>query len=212
MNITILTDNPNSWYIFYIKDLINSLKINHNVKHIFDKSEIVNGDIMFLLSCEKILDAKYLKYHKNNIVIHPSKLPLGKGWSPLAWQVLENKNSIPFTLFEAIDKLDAGEIYIVKYLNLKGHELNDEIKNNQGKLFNDMVLEFVNTFNKLKPVKQHGKETFYSKRTKSDSELNINLSIKEQFNLLRIVDNERYPAHFYLNKKKYILKIFKADE
>jgi hypothetical protein len=36
MNITILNDNPNSWYIFYIKNLMNFLKINHALKHIFD--------------------------------------------------------------------------------------------------------------------------------------------------------------------------------
>lgn len=212
MNITILTDNPKSWYVFYVKELITSLSVIHNVKHIFHKSEITNGDIMFLLSCENILNSKYFKFHKNNIVIHPSKLPLGKGWSPLAWQVLENKNSIPFTLFEINNELDAGEIYIVKYLNLKGHELNDEIKDLQGKLFNHMVLEFVNTYNKMESVKQLGNETFYSKRTKLDSELNVDLSIKEQFNLLRIVDNERYPAHFFLNDKKYIIKIYKSDE
>lgn len=31
----------------------------------------------------------------------------------------------------------------------------------------------------------------------------------EQFNLLRIADNENYPAFFILNGQKYILKIYK---
>ena len=34
-------------------------------------------------------------------------------------------------------------------------------------------------------------------------------SIDEQFNLLRVCDNERYPAFFYKDGVKYILKINK---
>ena len=35
------------------------------------------------------------------------------------------------------------------------------------------------------------------KRTPADSEIDPGKSILEQFNLLRIVDSERYPAFFY---------------
>ena len=55
---------------------------------------------------------------------------------------------------------------------------------------------------------QEGKSTFYPKRTLKESELNVNKSIKSQFNLLRVVDNERYPAFFHLNDKKYVIKIY----
>ena len=50
---------------------------------------------------------------------------------------------------------------------------------------------------------------FYSKRNKKSNELDVNKSIEEQFNLLRVVDNERYPAHFNLNGHTYVLKIEK---
>ena len=86
---------------------------------------------MFILSCEKILDEKKLVYHKNNIVIHPSALPKGKGWSPLAWQILEGQNIIPFSLFEASKELDSGPVYLRDELILTGFELNDEIKKKQ---------------------------------------------------------------------------------
>ena len=35
---------------------------------------------------------------------------------------------------------------------------------------------------------------------------------KEQFNLLRIVDNNSYPAFFFYKNKKYIIKIFNATK
>ena len=50
--------------------------------------------------------------------------------------------------------------------------------------------------------------SYYKKRyPKKIVELNINKSIKEQFNLLRIADPENYPSFFYKNGKKIILKV-----
>ena len=155
---------------------------------------------------------KHLFHHKSNIVVHPSKLPLGKGWSPLAYQILEGVNKIPLSLFEANEKVDDGNVYILDYINLEGHELNHEIKHQQGLKTIEMIIEFVQKFSSITGKPQVGKETIYAKRTQKDSELNINQTINKQFNLLRIVDNERYPAFFYKGGKKYILKIYKDDE
>jgi methionyl-tRNA formyltransferase len=93
------------------------------------------------------------------------------------------------------------------YLN--GDELNDEIKQKQGEITVSLCLKFINNIENIKSMKQIGKETFYPRRTKSSSELDINKTIAEQFNLLRVVDNDRYPAFFVLNKQKYIIKIYK---
>lgn len=211
MKITILTDNPDSWIIPYVEDLKHELSVFHEVHHIFDVSDIVGGDIMLVLSCEKILAKKYLDLHKSNVVVHPSKLPQGKGWSPLAWQILEGKNKIPVSLFEVEENVDAGNIYIVEYIDLEGHELNDEIKSKQGLLTIKMVKRYIDEFNIMVGLPQVGDESFYPRRRQKENELDVNKTIFEQFNLLRIVDNERYPAHFYLGEHKYTLKIYKAD-
>ena len=42
--------------------------------------------------------------------------------------------------------------------------------------------------------------------------MNINKSIKSQFNKLRIVNNEQWPAFFYYKNKKFIIKIFDNDK
>ena len=211
MNVTILTDNPNSWIIPYIEDLKKDLS-QHNVTHIFKTSDIIGGDIMLVLSCEKILKTEYLSLHKSNVVVHPSKVPLGKGWSPLAWQVLEGSNNIPVSLFEAVEAVDAGDVYIVDYIKLEGHELNDEIKHQQGLLTMKMVKKYIDEFESMTGVPQSGEETFYPRRKQKENELDVNKTILEQFNLFRVVDNERYPAHFHLNGEKYILKIYKDDK
>jgi methionyl-tRNA formyltransferase len=211
MKITILTDNPNSWILPYVEELKSELS-EHELTHIFSPSDIVGGDIMLVLSCEKILKGEYLKLHKSNVVVHPSKVPLGKGWSPLAWQVLAGSNDIPVSLFEAVEAVDAGDVYIVDYIKLEGHELNDEIKHQQGLITMKMVKQYIDEFEFMVGVPQSGDETFYPRRKQKENELDINKTISEQFNLFRVVDNERYPAHFHINGQKYILKIYKDDE
>ena len=209
MKITILTDNPNSWILPYIDDLKKELNQTNSVTHIYSTSDIIEGDIMLILSCEKILKSEYLKLHKSNVVVHPSKVPLGKGWSPLSWQILEGSNNIPVSLFEAVEAVDAGDVYMVDYINLKGHELNDEIKHQQGLITMKMVKKYIDEFESMKGIPQSGEETFYPRRRQKENELGIDKTISEQFNLLRVVDNERYPAHFYINGRKYIVKIYK---
>ena len=96
-------------------------------------------------------------------------------------------------------------------MKLDGTELNDEIKHKQGLIMMEMMLKYINNYDTMIGKPQEGKSTFYSKRTPKNSELDIDKSISSQFNLLRVVDNERYPAFFYLNDKKYIVKIYEEE-
>jgi len=205
MKIAILT-SPNQWFVPYAEILTN--RINDS-KLFFSHKEIDESySIVFILSYHKIIEKKYLDLHNHNIVIHESSLPLGKGWAPMFWQILEEKNSIVFTMFEAGLGVDDGDIYMKRDLQFTGYELNSKLREKQANHAIEMCLEFLDCYEKYNiPIKQKGNETFYKKRTSKDSELDIEKSISEQFNLLRIVDNENYPAFFYKNNKKYILKI-----
>ena len=204
MKIAILT-SPNQWFIPYAKELENRLK---NAKLFFDHKEIDdNYDIVFILGYHSLIEEEYLKLHKHNIVIHESYLPQGKGWAPMFWQILEGKNDIVFSMFEASDGIDNGDIYMQKTLKLTGYELK-ELREKQANFAIEMCLEFLNNYKKYKnPKRQIGKESFYKKRDAKDSKLDINKTIKEQFNLLRIVDNDNYPAFFEIDGHRYILNI-----
>ncbi|RUM67605.1 MAG: methionyl-tRNA formyltransferase [Sulfurospirillum sp.] len=205
MKIAILT-SPDQWFIKYSEILKKKIE---NSQLFFDHRKIGKEyDIVFILSYHNLIEKKYLKLHKHNIVVHASALPQGKGWSPMFWQILEGKNEIPFTMFEASTGVDSGDIYMQKILKLSGYELNKELRDKQANMVIDMCLEFVKNYEKYKiAIPQNGEESFYSKRNKEDSELDINKTIKDQFNLLRIVDNEHYPGFFYIGDKKYIIKI-----
>lgn len=212
MLIQILVDNPESWILPYTKVLEKKIKemFNYQVKILFNHDDVVSGDILFILSCEKKF--KRLNLNKNNIVVHESDLPQGKGWSPVTWQILENKTKITVTLFEATDEIDAGEIYLQDYILFEGWELLPEIKRKQGEITNKLLLKYLELYPNIKGKPQEGNNSFYKRRTPKDSELNIEKSIEEQFNLLRVCDNEQYPAFFILNNRKYILKLYDEKE
>ena len=209
MRIQILIDIKDSFFHKYIDQLKNNIKpLKHRIKIINSHRKIKKGDVLFLISCKTILNKQILTKNSKNVVIHPSKLPLGRGSAVVAWRVLENKKKIFITLFEANEGIDRGDIYLQKFFRLDGSELSDEIREKQAKLTISLIKIFLKKMKKIKKKPQLGKTSFYRKRTKKDSEININKSIRKQFNLLRVTDNKRYPAFFYFKKKKYILKIY----
>lgn len=209
LKIQILVDNPNSWYVDYAIELVAAINaLGHNCVLIHEIAKVESGDILCLLSCEQIF--KKLELNKYNLVVHASDLPKGKGWSPVSWQILEGKNDIPLTLFEAAEKVDSGVIYNKSFIKLRGDELWTEIKDLQGKETNKLILEFIKKYPKITFIPQVGESSFYKKRHPEDSKLDTNESISSQFNLLRICDNERYPAYFEIDGKRYVIKIYSS--
>lgn len=78
----------------------------------------------------------------------------------------------------------------------------------QAQAYLKIIKKFLIKYPNIKSRPQKGRSNFNLRRRSEDSEININKSIKSQFNLLRICDNEFYPAFFKYKKNKYILKIF----
>jgi len=208
MKIAILT-TKDQWFEKYAIFLAKELKCALFFKH----ENIRDFDIVFILSYHQIIPSDILNQNKHNIVIHESALPQGKGWAPMFWQILEGKNEIPFTMFEASEGVDNGNIYMQKTLNLTGYELHNELRGKQANCTIDMCLEFINNYDKYrKTIPQMGEESFYLKRTPQDAKLDIDKSIKEQFNLLRVCSNEEYPAFFEIDGNKYILRVEKVEK
>lgn len=209
MKITILVDDMQSWFVKYAKKLEKELCEKHQVSLIYDSKKASDGDICFLLSCSKIVSNDFLKKHHHNIVVHASDLPKGKGFSPLSYQIMEGKDEIVLTLFEAVEELDAGPYYLKENLKFDGTELLDELRNIMAIKINKMCSFFVEHVNELEPKPQVGEETIYKRITRKDNALDINKTIKEQFNHLRIADNEKYPLWFEYKNTRYIVHIYK---
>lgn len=213
LKITILSDH-NSWLNEEISKFVYRLNSNgQKVSWCHDKNEVNKSDVCFILSFTKIIPRETLSKSKNNLVVHESDLPKGKGMSPMTWQILDGKNNITVTIFEASEKIDNGDIYFKRNLTLEGHELINEWRKFQAKITFEMCLDFLINYPEIIKEKkeQTGKETFFKKRNQNDSELEKTKTLEELFPKLRVVDNEAYPAFFKMGKHKYTLKIERME-
>lgn len=192
----------------YAREIVERLGEEHTVALYNNADEIARGDIVLLLGCTKIVPKSVLDRNRHNIVVHESDLPLGRGWSPLSWQVEEGKNRIPISLFEAAEELDAGEVYFKDWIELDGTELFPEIKEKQGKKTIEMVLKFVEMFPNIKPVPQTGNPTFYRRRKMEDNRMDVNKTLADQFDKIRVSDNNKFPSWFTYRGRKYKLRIY----
>ena len=212
MKINLLCDNKSSWFWNSNNNFINQIKnLGHDVDVYRDELEMPSADISVFISCTKLVSADGLKKSNSNIICHPSDLPKGRGFAPIAWDVLKGESKITFSLFEASIEADAGFIYDKKIVNLSGTELNDDLRKIQADVTYAMILEYISKYPKNKSSAQEGEGSWYRKRTPKDSELDVNKTIIEQMNLLRIVDNDLYPAFFFYKDEKFEIKIRKKD-
>ncbi|BAN36701.1 hypothetical protein SCD_n02902 [Sulfuricella denitrificans skB26] len=213
-SIAILSDRT-SWMNEYICELLlDWLIAGHRVLWVYDKEYLRPGDFCFYLSCGQIVPTNILSLYRHNLVVHESDLPRGKGWSPLTWEILEGKNRIPVTLFEATEKVDSGVIYAQEWMEFEGHELIDELREEQASATIKLCKRFVDGYPQIldQAREQVGEESFYPRRREADSELDLTQSLESQFDLLRVVDNQRYPAFFQYEHKRYSLKIEKVEK
>ena len=213
LSISICSEKK-SWINFSITFLIYTwINQGHTCSWTHEANHLEHGDLCFYLSYEKIVKKTTRKKFKNNLVVHASDLPLGKGWSPLSWQILKGYKRIIISLFEADNKVDSGKIYMQSAKKFSGHELLNDLRKILANATYDLCCNFINHYPKcLKKGKaQNGKETFYPRRLLKDSKLDLEKSINEQFNLLRIVDNDNYPAFFEKDGYKYVVSIKKVN-
>lgn len=210
--ITFLFDKHNNWIEPHIRQ---SGKFFDNPKYTFKTShnpdEVFNQDIVFILGYTKILKPEFLAKNQLNLVVHESDLPLGKGFSPVQWQILDGKNEITVCLIEASDPVDSGDLLFKSSFNLTGYELYDEIRMQQATATLQAITDFLGVYPGLTRTKQTGKDSFYPRRSSQDAELDVDKSVREQFNLLRIGNNEEWPSHFYIDGHKYVVKVFRAE-
>lgn len=212
--ITLLSDRG-SWLNPYLSDLIQAFWYRgHAVRWIHDPAELAAGDVCFMLSCGRLISPEQLALHRHNLVVHASDLPKGQGWSPMSWQILEEATCIPVTLFEAVSELDSGPIYLQQKLHLQGHELVNEWRPLLAQVTNELCVEWLDCHHKVvaDAHPQLGECSYYKRRRPVDSQLDPELSLAEQFNLLRVVDNHCYPAFFVLDGRSYQVHVFGEHE
>lgn len=184
----------------------------HSVDLTQSRHSLPGGDILFLISCNELINKDVRKHYGVTLVIHASDLPQGRGWSPHIWQIVEGSNRICVTLLEAAEKVDSGAIWAQKVLNLEGHELYDEINDKLFEIESQLMDFAVDNFLTIIPIPQRQESpSYYPMRTPENSRIDPDKSIEEQFDLLRVADPVRFPAYFEMRGHRYRITIEKMD-
>ncbi len=202
MRITILTSDVNHPCIPYLHEWCS----NRNQTLAIGADGLPGGDVLFAISCTEILTKEQRDKYQVCCVLHESDLPKGRGWSPLAWQILDGNDKIVICLIEMADSVDTGDIFDRWLVTLEGHELYGEIHSKIVKA----KLQLIDRFLEALPTrtKQEGEATYYDRRRPHNSELDVSLSIADQFDLLRICD-PRFPAYFKMRGHTYKVTVEK---
>lgn len=168
-----------------------------------------SGAVAFYLSCHRVTPSQVLARNRRNLVVHASDLPEGRGWSPLTWQVLEGRNRVPVCLLEAAREVDAGPVIYKEHLELAGHELIDEMRAALAECTVALCRRFLAEPAPPQGTPQRGAPSYWPRRHPRDSALDPHKTLAEQFELLRVADDERYPAHFQWRGCRYRVRIDK---
>jgi methionyl-tRNA formyltransferase len=196
-----------------LKEWMASQEDTHQVELVNSKKKLSGGDILFLVSCSEIISSYERASYRYTLVLHASDLPVGRGWSPHIWQIIQGAEEITLCLLEAEDKIDSGRIWRKLTFPVPKHALWDEI--NTSLFFAELeLIDFaVNQIEKINPITQDPsiEPNYFPRRFPSDSRIDPNLSIESQFNLIRVCDPHRFPAFFELHGKKYKLTLEKID-
>jgi methionyl-tRNA formyltransferase len=215
MKIEVLCSDPSHPVVSYLDDWRkNQISEKHEVGIVHDRKNLSGGDILFLVSCAQLVRDIERRKYRATLVLHASDLPQGRGWSPHIWSIVNGASEITVCLLDAADPVDSGAIWLRTKFRLHGHELLPEINELLFQAEINLMSEVVEKFDQIKPQSQtEGQSSYLRKRTPIDSCLDPNKTIAEQFDLLRVVDSDRYPAFIDYRDNRYILKIEKiADE
>jgi methionyl-tRNA formyltransferase len=205
LKIEILNTAPSHPVNPYLSKLKENLEYDHSVSIIRSPKQVTNGDLLFLVSCNVLVDRAVTERFKHALVLHASDLPKGRGWSPHIWELLNGADCITVSLLDAAAAIDCGDIYKKITVDIPRSALWDEI--------NDLIfsteiqlIEFaIKNFENLKKYPQNSdtEVTYYPKRNPKDSEIDPNKPISEQFDLIRACDPNRFPARFYHRGEAY---------
>lgn len=215
MKIIIVCSDVNHPVFQHLESWQKENKAKYQIELVDRVSEIKKpGDILFLISCSEIVRETTRELFDYTLVLHASDLPDGRGWSPHIWDVINGKSKITLSLLNAEDSVDTGDIWQKKEILLDGTELFDEINE---KLFSaelELMSWACENVYKVEPKTQPSSAStnYHRKRTPKDSEVSVDSSISEIFNLLRVCDPNRFPAYFSMNGTEYNIKIEKKND
>ena len=211
ISVAFVMDPANDWLEPFVRAEDFSLDGRYECDIVLDYEAVSAREIVFILGYTRIISNESLSRNGLNLAVHESDLPLGRGFAPVQWQVLQGARRIPICLLEAADPVDSGDIFLRHHFDLDGLELYSEIREKQARATTGIIREFLALYPDLPRQAQTGEPTHFPRRRPSDSRLDPDRTLREQFDLLRICNNDAWPAFFEIGGRTYALRINALD-
>ncbi len=213
MRIDLLCTNPDHPVIPMLRTWMAARVLEHDIQLLHDKSELTDGDILYLVSCSQMITHEQRKKYGTVMVLHASDLPMGRGWSPYVWDILAGNDELTLCLITAEDDLDTGAIWAKQHIRVPRHALFDEINDLLFKAelaLMDRGIAMVTTG--ARPDPQPDTQTsYYPRRTPADSRLDPAQPLAALFDQIRVADPDRFPAFFEMHGRTYELTLKKRE-
>ena len=213
LRISICSDK-HSWINACVSRIVPSLLAEgHSCAWSHNAEDLPNSDVCFFLSYGRIVSSEIRNRLGLCLVVHASDLPKGRGWSPTSWMILEGARQMPVTLLEAVDAVDAGDIFSQTFFEVLITDLVEDWRAKLAAATEFLVRQFICGMpdSALARRQQSGEPTFYSRRKPSDSELDLGKTVAEQFGLLQIADNINYPVWFTHGGEEFEIEVYRRS-
>ena len=154
-----------------------------------DKIKKVNAELFIVVDFGKIIPQKIIDMPVlGTINIHPSKLPLYRGPSPIQSAILNGDKKTAISIMLIDKKMDHGPILAQKSINITESDTSETLFHKLSMESADFLIEtlkrYINNEIKAKP-QNHTKSTYTKIITKEDGKVDFNKSAKEIHNMVR---------------------------
>jgi len=185
-------------------------KLKNNVEFI-DQLKDYDADLYVIVAFRILPQAVFSIPPKGSFNLHASYLPKYRGAAPIQWALINGETVTGLTTFKLAEKVDTGNIYLQKKIEIKPEDNLETLHNNLSESGADLVLETVNLIesNKFELKTQNDLlATPAPKITKEIAKIDWEKSAYEIHNLVRGLSPT--PGAFFTFEDK-IIKIFKSE-
>ena len=185
-------------------------KLKNNVEFI-DQLKDYDADLFVIVAFRILPQAVFSIPPKGSFNLHASYLPKYRGAAPIQWALINGETVTGLTTFKLAEKVDTGNIYLQKKIEIKPEDNLETLHNNLSESGADLVLETVNLIesNKFELKTQNDLlATPAPKITKEIAKIDWEKSAYEIHNLVRGLSPT--PGAFFTFEDK-IIKIFKSE-
>lgn len=200
-----------SWNIKNVKrmelDGYEIVLIQNKSELTYDNIRRINPRYIFVIHWSWYIPEQVFQNYEC-IVFHPTRLPFGRGGSPIQNLIIRGYDSTAISAVRVGKELDAGDLYpITRELCLYGTAEEILIRMSEKVCF-EMIPWIVE--NQPEAKKQEGNPVVFVRRKPSEGELNSDYSIEKIYDMIRMLDGEGYPKAF-IQYGKYKMEFSRAS-